>query len=69
MQVSWLGGMLVLMPLLVNANQVEALPDPELLEFLGSYSAEEQTWLDLAMEQEQQKTTKDKGSTASVREK
>lgn len=69
MRVSWFAMMLLVTPWLVNANQNEALPDPELLEFLGRYSIEEQTWLELAMEQEQQKMTKENGSTASVREK
>lgn len=69
MQVKWLGVLLLAMPWCVNANQSETLPDPELLEFLGRYSIEEQTWLELAMEQEQQKINKENGSTASVREK
>lgn len=68
-QVRWLVIWLVLTPLLVNANQIKALPDPELLEFLGRYSAEEQAWLELAMEQEQQKMKKDKADTVSVGEK
>lgn len=54
MRVKWLSLLLALMPLVVNANQNVALPDIEFLEFLGSYSSEEQTWLDLAMEEEQQ---------------
>lgn len=61
MRVKWLSLLLALMPLVVNANQNVALPDIEFLEFLGSYSSEEQTWLDLAMEEEQQqmKTSND----------
>jgi hypothetical protein len=66
MQVKRFSVALTLMPLVVNASQVESLPERELLEFLGRYSQEEQTWLELAMEQEQQKLSKDKGSTASV---
>jgi hypothetical protein len=61
MRANWLGVALALLPLVVNANQVETLPDQELLEFLGRYSQEEQTWLELAMEQEQQILKKDKG--------
>ena len=68
MQVKWFGGALLLMPLVVNASQVEPLPDRELLEFLGRYSQEEQTWLEIAMEQEQQKLKKDIGSGESVGE-
>lgn len=66
MRANWLGVALALLPLVVNANQVETLPDQELLEFLGRYSQEEQTWLELAMEQEQQKLKKDKGTGESV---
>ena len=66
MRANWLGVALALLPLLVNANQVETLPDQELLEFLGRYSQEEQTWLELAMEQEQQKLKMDKGPGESV---
>jgi hypothetical protein len=68
MRVKWLSVTLALMPLVVNASQVESLPDRELLEFLGRYSQEEQTWLEMAMEQEQQKLKKDKDSAASVGE-
>ena len=66
MRANWLGVALALLPLVVNASQVETLPDQELLEFLGRYSQEEQTWLELAMEQEQQKLKKDKGTGKSV---
>ena len=66
MRANWLGVALALLPLVVNANQVETLPDQELLEFLGRYSQEEQTWLELAMEQEQQKLKKGKGPGESV---
>jgi len=66
MQVKWFGGALLIMPLVVNASQVESLPDRELLEFLGRYSQEEQTWLEIAMEQELQKLKKDIGSSESV---
>jgi len=66
MLVKWIGGALLLMPLIVNASQVESLPDRELLEFLGRYSQEEQTWLEIAMEQEQHKLKKDKGRSISA---
>jgi len=66
MLVKWIGGALLLMPLIVNASQVESLPDRELLEFLGRYSQEEQTWLEIAMEQEQYKLKKDKGRSISA---
>ena len=66
MRANWLGIALALLPLVVNASQVETLPDQELLEFLGRYSQEEQAWLELAMEQEQQKLKKDKGPGESV---
>lgn len=66
MRANWLSVVLTLLPLVVNANQVESLPDQELLEFLGRYSQEEQAWLELAMEQEQQKIKKDKGPTESI---
>jgi hypothetical protein len=66
MRANWLGVALALLPLVVNANQVETLPDQELLEFLGRYSQEEQTWLELAMEQEQQKLKKGKRPGESV---
>jgi hypothetical protein len=66
MQAKWFSVALVLIPLVVNANEVESLPDRELLEFLGRYSQEEQIWLELAMEEEQQKLKKDKGNSASV---
>ena len=66
MQLKFLSLVLLFAPIAVNADQNEALPNIELLEFLGSYSQEEQTWLELAMEQEQQMLKKDKSSTASV---
>jgi hypothetical protein len=66
MRANWLGIALALLPLVVNANQVESLSDQELLEFLGRYSQEDQAWLELAMEQEQQKLKKDKGPSESV---
>jgi len=56
-------------PLTVNANQNAALPDIEFLEFLGSYSSENQTWLELAMEEEQQQLNKSNGSIVSVGDK
>jgi hypothetical protein len=68
MQVKWLSLVMVFIPLVVNANQNAALPDIEFLEFLGSYSSEDQTWLELAMEEEQrqQQLNKSNGSTVSV---
>jgi hypothetical protein len=66
MQVKWLGLLLAFMSLAVNASQSDALPDSEFLEFLGSYSSEDQTWLELAMEEEQQQLNKSNGSTVSV---
>ena len=68
MRANWFGVALALFPLVVNANQVESLPDQELLEFLGRYSQEEQTWLEMAMEQEQQMLKKDNERAASVGE-
>ncbi len=66
MQVKWLSLLLAFMPLVVNASQNTALPDIEFLEFLGSYSSEEQTWLELAMEEEQQQLNNSNGNTVSV---
>ena len=66
MQVKWLSLVLAFLPFTVNASQNAALPDSEFLEFLGSYSSEEQTWLELAMEEEQQQLNKSNGGTASV---
>ncbi len=66
MQVKWLSLLLAFMPLVVNASQNTALPDIEFLEFLGSYSSEEQTWLELAMEEEQQQSNKSNSNTVSV---
>ena len=66
MQVKWLSLVLAFMPLAVNASQNDALPDSEFLEFLGRYSSEEQAWLELAMEEEQQQLNKSNGGTASV---
>ena len=68
MRVKWLSLLLAFMPFAVNANQDAALPDIEFLEFLGSYSSEDQTWLELAMEEEQQQQQliKSNGSTVSV---
>ncbi len=65
MRVKWFGVALALMALTVNASQSETLPDPELLEFLGRYSEDEQVWLELAMEQERQKQKKDTAATVS----
>ena len=69
MQVKWVGVVLAFISLTVNASQIETLPDPELLEFLGRYSADEQAWLEIAMEQEQRKLEKDKADTVSVGDK
>lgn len=66
MRVKWLSLVMVFMPFAVNANQDTALPDIEFLEFLGSYSSEEQTWLDLAMEEEQQQLNKSNSNTVPV---
>ena len=66
MRANWLGVALALLPLVVNADQVETLPDQDLLEFLGRYSQEEQAWLELAMEQEQEKLKKGKRPGESV---
>ena len=68
MRANWFGVALALFPLVVNANQVESLPDQELLEFLGRYSQEEQTWLEIAMQQEQDKLKKDQGRNATTGE-
>ena len=72
MRVKWLSLLLAFMPFAVNANQDAALPEIEFLEFLGSYSSEDQTWLELAMEEEQQQQqqqlNKSNGSTVSVRD-
>lgn len=72
MRVKYLVLLLPFVSITVNASQDTALPDMELLEFLGSYSSEEQAWLELAMEEEQQQQTqqqqlnKSSGSTVSV---
>ena len=66
MRVKWLGLLLAFMPFAVNASQNDALPDSEFLEFLGSYTSEDQTLLELAMEEEQQQLDKSNGSTVSV---
>ena len=66
MRVKWLGLLLAFMPFAVNASQNDALPDGEFLEFLGSYTSEDQTLLELAMEEEQQQLDKSNGSTVSV---
>ena len=66
MRVKCLSLLLAFMPFAVNATQNDALPDSEFLEFLGSYSNEDQTWLDLAMEEEQQQSNKSNGGTISV---
>ncbi len=68
MPVKWVGLGLLLLPWVVNANQPESLPDQELLEFLGRYSQEEQTWLEIAMQQEQDKVKKDQGRSATTGE-
>ena len=69
MRVSYLSLLLACIPFGVNANQIIALPDMEFLEFLGSYSSEEQTLLDLAMDEEQQQTDKSNSNTVSVGDK
>ena len=66
MRVKWLTLVVAFMPFTVNASQNDALPDSEFLEFLGSYSSEDQTWLELAMDEEQQQLNKSNGSTVSV---
>lgn len=68
MPVKWVGLGLLLLPWVVNAKQPESLPDLELLEFLGRYSQEEQTWLEIAMQQEQDKLKKDQGRNATTGE-
>ncbi|MDX1823444.1 MAG: hypothetical protein R3354_01925 [Thiohalomonadales bacterium] len=69
MRVKWLGVTLASIPFIVNASQIESLPDPELLEFLGRYSEQEQAWLELVMEQERQHLEKDKVNNVSVKDK
>jgi hypothetical protein len=69
MRVKWLGVALAFMPFSVNASQIETLPEPELLEFLGRYSEQEQAWLELVMEQERQHLEKDKVNNVSVKDK
>ena len=69
MRVKWLGVALAFMPFSVNASQIETLPEPELLEFLGRYSEQEQVWLELVMEQERQHLEKDKVNNVSVKDK
>lgn len=66
MRVKWLSLVLAFIPFIVNASQNDALPDIEFLEFLGSYSSEDQTWLELAMEEEQQQLNKSNGSSVSA---
>ena len=66
MRVKGLSLLLAFMPFIVNAGPNAALPDIEFLEFLGSYSSEEQTWLELAMEEEQQQMNESKSGTVSV---
>ncbi|MDX1823130.1 MAG: hypothetical protein R3354_00345 [Thiohalomonadales bacterium] len=69
MRVKWFGVALAFMPFIVNASQIETLPEPELLEFLGRYSEQEQAWLELVMKQEQQHLEKDKVNNVSVKDK
>jgi len=69
MRVKWLGVALAFMPVIVNASQIETLPEPELLEFLGRYSEQEQAWLELVMEQERKVLEKDKVDTVTVKDK